>query len=74
MQWYAGFNGDHLLPAMEAAGWPVEHWVEEYPRWNDQAEAVPNRDGGTPQGRSAVALAAAPVRPDVRRHPAHARG
>jgi hypothetical protein len=38
MLWYSSFNSDHLLPAMEAAGWPVEHWREEYPRWDAGAE------------------------------------
>lgn len=37
MHWYSGFNSDYLLPAMAAAGWPVEHWIEEYPRWDADA-------------------------------------
>jgi integrase len=35
MFWYAGFNADYLLPAMEAAGWPVERWREDYPVWDE---------------------------------------
>jgi hypothetical protein len=37
MLWYSSFNADHLLPAMEAAGWPVEHWREEYDRWDPES-------------------------------------
>lgn len=37
MHCYTGFNSDCLLPAMEAAGWPVEHSLEEYPKWDTDA-------------------------------------
>jgi integrase len=34
MLWYSAFNSDYLLPAMKAAGWPVETWVEKRDKWD----------------------------------------
>lgn len=35
MLWASAFSTDHLLPAMETAGWPVQHWSEEAQIWSD---------------------------------------
>jgi hypothetical protein len=34
MLWYSSFNSDHLLPATETAGWPVERWLEARDEWD----------------------------------------
>jgi integrase len=33
--WHSAFSTDHLLPAMQAAGWPVERWSEEAKVWDE---------------------------------------
>jgi hypothetical protein len=53
MLWYSAFNSDHLLPAMEAAGWPVERWRETRDEWDASARKytrviVERRKAGLP--------------------------
>jgi len=72
MLWYSSFNSDHLLPATEAAGWPVERWRETRDEWDAETQkytrvTIERRKTGP------LALTPAPFRLHRRRHQENAR-
>lgn len=34
--WYTSFNADHLLPAMEQAGWPIDVYEDTWHHWDGE--------------------------------------
>ncbi|NPD06521.1 site-specific integrase [Nocardioides sp. zg-1308] len=36
MLWHTSFNADHLLPAMEKAGWPIDVYEDTWHQWDGE--------------------------------------
>jgi len=39
LHWYTSFSSDLLHPAMDRAGWPLEHWTEVRDKWSEQTRS-----------------------------------
>lgn len=51
--WHSAFDADVLIPAMRAAGWPLQEWTEEHDVW----DAVSRRYARETRPRTLAVLA-----------------